>query len=406
MFCFEGKTGTDGSSRSKNARRKGNCKPAFLSCVTIKMVCKKLKHKDMIQIIKNKRTESLYLGIVLASIIALGLFVQSCSNEMIDIELENQSLSTLKSNTKLLSPDEFEYFGEIIKCQNGELKWQKQLSLILKDNDRLKGNDIVLKDFKYTGKIGSIEELEQIKTEIIGNAVLPVYHSPGVFEVCKRNDVSSKEFKSFLDTLIPTSKSYIVETEYLQNIFEEGDMGTVELEWAYKGNKLNTIALVSDKNGIVYDNLLYFVHFIETKESKSEIGLNTTLRLKSGTEDQSGPVSYNFKREDCAYNYYGIKIWSYSIVCLISGMNNNGQKSIDGCFAEAFSTAAFGFSADARIQKKAIETGDDGFVDFAWAYAYGTMVSISISWNGTGFTISGGGTHANGEEYITPGNLH
>lgn len=45
-------------------------------------------------------------------------------------------------------------------------------------------------------------------------------------------------------------------------------------------------------------------------------------------------------------------------------------------------------------------------VDFAWAYACGTLVSVSISWNGFGVTCSGGGTHANGEEYVTPDNLN
>lgn len=186
--------------------------------------------------------------------------------------------------------------------------------------------------------------------------------------------------------------------------FEIGDMSTVELEWIYKGNKLNTIALVSDKKGIVYDNLLYFIP-VETEKSnmtESKIVLQATPLLKSGNENQSGSFTYIFSRKKQGYNLYGMRVWEYDVHCEIPFTRSNGVVSINGCnnmYKNTF--AALGWNCAADIRKISIVTGTNGHVDFAWAYGYGALVSISIGWNGSGFTISGGGTHSSGEEYIS-----
>ena len=152
------------------------------------------------------------------------------------------------------------------KCKKGELIWQKQLSLIIDNNDRIKDNGLTLNSYRYIGKIGSIDELEKIKSDIYENAVFPVYLSSDSFEISKTNSLSFEEFNSMLSGLIPVSKQFMIDTKssphIFQCLFEVGDMSTVELEWIYKGDKLNTVALVSDKKGIVYDNLLYFIHFV------------------------------------------------------------------------------------------------------------------------------------------------
>ena len=40
--------------------------------------------------------------------------------------------------------------------------------------------------------------------------------------------------------------------------------------------------------------------------------------------------------------------------------------------------------------------------EFAWGYSYGSGVSVSLGWNGSGFTISGGGQGATGTEIHRP----
>ena len=301
-----------------------------------------------------------------------------------------------------LAPDEFVYFGEVIKLKEGELIWQKQLSLCLENNDRIKDNELALVGYKYIGKIGSIEELGEIKSDILRDAVFPVYSSQDCFAICKKDDMSL----DILSMLMPTSKIMMIDQEKTppsQYLFEVGDAGVVELEWIYKGNKLNTIALVSDKKGIVYDNLLYYIHFQTSGECKTEV-LKTTPRLKSGNESGSGKPDGSFtlsiSSKNEIRNLLGMIVVEWDVSCSIPYTRLNGQVSILGYTSRKYSNAAWGFNCVADIQKRSEQMGANGYIDVVWAGAYGSGVSLTIGWNGSGFTISGGGTHFGGEASV------
>lgn len=215
---------------------------------------------------KSKKNKFIGLMLIWISIFTIGVIAQGCQDELLGIELANVNLNG-GGQVASLASDEFMYFGKRIKCQNNELKWKKQFSLILQNNYRIKENDLVFENYRYIGKISSIEELEQIKMNIIVDAVFPIYSSADKFEIGKHTETVSYEgMKEILDKLIPISENTVVEQKEMSQIpfyvsFEMGDMATVEIEWIYKGDKLKTIAIVSDKYGIVYDNLLYFIHF-------------------------------------------------------------------------------------------------------------------------------------------------
>jgi hypothetical protein len=44
--------------------------------------------------------------------------------------------------------------------------------------------------------------------------------------------------------------------------------------------------------------------------------------------------------------------------------------------------------------------GVNGYVDVVWVWSYKSGGSITIGWNGSGFTITGGGVSGGGEEYV------
>jgi hypothetical protein len=95
-LCFEGKTGTDGNGRSKCSKVKGEQQTPFVLAKQQKRFAKILNDKEMIKI-EKKRTGFPYLGIVLVSIVALGLFVQSCSNDSDMNEIDRQEFETYLS---------------------------------------------------------------------------------------------------------------------------------------------------------------------------------------------------------------------------------------------------------------------------------------------------------------------
>jgi hypothetical protein len=151
-------------------------------------------------------------------------------------------------------------------------EWEKQLSLIMADD---RAGDLKLKGFKRVKRIGNIKQLERAKSEIIKNALFFTTNLWG-----KQNQVPTEEMQKsmrlVLDKLIPTSKDLVAPkgTKGLPSryLFEAKDMSTVELEWIYWGIPLKTIALVSDKQGVVYDYLLYF-----TATGATETTTGTTI---------------------------------------------------------------------------------------------------------------------------------
>jgi hypothetical protein len=358
----------------------------------------------MIRIVKNK---ILGLATVLAGMVFVGILMQSCNSET-----DFESLTSNENSLTPLASDEFEYFGKRVKCQDGELKWQKQLSLIINDNDRIKENDLVLKNFKYTGKIVDIKDFEQIKTNIINDAVFPVYTSPNKFDIRKRDNVSQKDLNLMLDSIISISKNIEDTKEKFSEIafhisFEADDMGAVELEWIYRGKKLNTIAIVSDKKGIVYDNLLYFLHFVEIINAKESV-LIQSPRLKSGSESSTnGSISYNDRSPTyISTNLIGTKCAEAWCSISVTGNSNNNIKSISSHIENAYYWASSGYTATAQITVTSFVTGNSGHCSYQYAVATGSSGSVTVSWNGSSYSISGGGHGKSGGAYISPSSLN
>ena len=206
-----------------------------------------------------------------------------------------------------------------------------------------------------------------------------------------------------LTELIPTSKNMMLNKgdktlSTGQYLFEVGDASSVELEWIYKGEILKTIAIVSDKKGVVYDNLLFFILF-HTNEVRTEEIVNTTPRLKSGYEKPDGLYDFKFREKQELTSLAGKIVVEWDLTCTIPLSLSNGKYTVLGYTSTKYCWADFFNSCAADIQKKGELMGVNGYVDFAWAVSYKFMGSVTIGWNGTGFTFSGGGTQLGGEIY-------
>ena len=65
-------------------------------------------------------------------------------------------------------------------------------------------------------------------------------------------------------------------------------------------------------------------------------------------------------------------------------------------------SAAYGFTCTADVRTVSGTLNSSKYHEFAWGYSYGSGVSVSLGWNGSGFTISGGGQGATGIEIHRP----
>lgn len=372
----------------------------------------------------NLKKRTLGLGIMLISILFTGIFIQSCTSlitdedTLKDIDSVNKNEIEFRSlNDAELQANEFRFINQKYQTPESIPIWKAQLDKIIENNSLIKQSELEMIEYQYVRKIDSQDELRKIKSEMIeNNTFFPVYeNNSGKFMIIEQG-MSKYDYNLLLDMIMP-------DTEYAKNsmpvksdgsplsdavyFFEKNDLSIVNLEWKYKGKKLNTICLVSEKKGIVFDNFLYFIHFVSGK-SKTETNVSKAIpRLKStNAEDGNGELRYTFQKWDESYNFYGIRVWYYNIECSVTGSWVGGLKSITDKSMHAFSDHAFGFDCKAQIQSISFETGTNGHLDFAWAWTWGYGFNVGISWNGSGFTISGGGTQDTGEEYIGANELN
>lgn len=138
--------------------------------------------------------------------------------------------------------------------------WEAQLLKIMENDSLLRTYNFVLSDYVYDKKVKNMSELERIKSDI-----------------AKHNNISSgknilkfedEDYRIFLNQLLPTSEAQLSlvpeqsDRNTLRNpiyIFKENDLSKVILRWRHNGKLFSTVCLVSEKRGIVFDEILYFM---------------------------------------------------------------------------------------------------------------------------------------------------
>ncbi len=364
--------------------------------------------------------------ILITFLILFVLINQSCDSTILkdsDLEYEGAIIGESEVRaTNELSTGEFYVINKKHKAVDGEIIWQAQLDKIKEHTYSSGQNNIKMLSYNYIKRVNDITELDKIKAEIVNKCTFfPKYLNDDFGNFTISNDVFDKdETKYLLDILVPTTvsakslvakgkdNSQVSEPIYL---FKENDLGVVNICWDYFGEKFETICIVSENKGIVYDNFLYFLGFPQTKK----IVLTPAPRLRTtdfedpGGDNQcpDGPIQKNFHLFDKAYNYYGIEVWSYDITCDVKGNKINDIKYIERFEnMRANKKAVIGWSCAANIQLIEFETGSsEGHLTFAWGYTHGVELNIGLSWNGFGFEITGGGEGSTGVEYYTPEDL-
>lgn len=365
---------------------------------------------------KLRSLRPLFIAIALGGS-ALGIY--SCSKQT-SADLENEP-ANLISSTPETQVWQFKVLNKTYVLPEGKLPWQAQLDkIIVEYNTLLKENDLELIGYKHIESINTLQELREAKNNV--SNLFPQYTSPSNFTIVESNSLKYR-FKPYLDSMLPDTKdrAYIASLTGLKKekayLFEENDLGVVNLVWKYKGETKNTRCFVSNKRGLIYDNLLYSIHYKPADQSKNmarkKKNLPRLLTLSEGGEgggslncSENYFPSYTFNLSDAEYDFMGDRIYYYSISVVVSGRCDNGKKSISFKDLNSSYDAGFGYSCIADVETKSFVTGTSGHLDFAFAWAWSNSVTVGLEWDGVSFTITGtGATGAKGERYVTPGML-
>ena len=159
----------------------------------------------------------------------------------------------------------------------------------------------------------------------------------------------------------------------------------VDLFYEYQGKMYRSVALVSDTEGVLYDNIGSRIIY-EGRPFASARDVEPPIDT-TGVEgqDTSSVVVKTFHKEREYSNSLGE--WaSFSMDC--SSSFNSGGILIDRNFHCESHSSIF-MKCQAQIATLHGELFVSNYHEFAWAYGFGTNITISLAPSGIGFTITG-----------------
>ena len=269
--------------------------------------------------------------------------------------------------------------------------WQEQLRCAKNYNSstaRSAINGLALVRHSYNGKINTENQRSELLEQLfVDNADIVMYSDSLNFEIVSLKIIRQKAQSMGVDDPSKTLKLQ------LDSIIKVG-MDILELEWCYKGKTYYSTAIASnEQGGILYDHIGHMIimsgnHESRAREIKSDVKAIKTRSEGGGVTERSFVL-----QNDGGYNIWGNLVWEYTISCS-SFFDGNGILCNRSMLA--LSDSAVGWSCDAKIETINGELGSSKFHEFAWGHAHAYVLSVSVEWNGVGFTISGGATGASG----------
>jgi hypothetical protein len=366
--------------------------------------------------------------IISSTLVGIMLLIQSCSESSLYLQNEPDSQTELVTK-QTLTPDEYTFINKKYKVPAGMTKWEAQLDKMIENNQLLMKNGLKLVNYKYVRDVISVYDLETVKHELNrNNSFFVVYSNDGITDfTIGKSETVSKNYMKFLDYILPTSDSAITATIYKKEtsslakivyLFEKNDMGIVGLTWEYKGETLNTTCLVSKSKGVVFDKILLCIPFDVKQYTKIESNTSPKNQLKLiSPPPPDGPVQCVHGYSDYRTNSSGsVMFWQYEITVTLHGQRREGvkyvtspsvfywSKPLDDTDPAHYIYGTWDCKAQANIV--AFQDGPGGFVRYAYAWSYKHNGLVSISWNGIGYNVTGGGTSGGGIEQISVSDLN
>lgn len=294
--------------------------------------------------------------------------LSSCSNNM----FMNQEDETVNLNTKPTT-------------------WQEQLEYAKNSlNTRATTDRISLLSYTYVGKIDSESDIPLIMEQLFSDNFFTVlYTDDSNFDIVPMRTIVQTAKEQGLDNPFDDLKSQL-------KVMIQVGMELIELEWNYKGETYYSTAIASNKKGgIIYDHIGFMIKDKTESVSYEEEFDSNILVVKTRSETNSDDITKVFNENETCRNPYDVILYKYNITC--TSVFNNSGTLIDRTLNK-YTQAMFPWSCSADIRTISGELDESLFHEFAWGYAYGCMITVSLGWNGNGFSASGGGTSETGTE--------
>ncbi len=298
---------------------------------------------------------------------------------------------------------------------NTERKWEEQIHNAMKNKTRSGSSSLVLTSCEEKNTITSYAELEEAIEQIFADDSNIAIQNPidYSFVITPIGQISkiSYDFTELKEEVL------ILGSDKLQ---DEKNLRLLELKWDYNDSTYSSRALVADEEGILFETIGYFVAIKEKGNDKAIKRMKTRSENVNDDpwsdpddpwgnpdDDSDNPptdnptlpsessVTKHFSKSDYSLNIFLQKIYSYDITC---SSTFNSEGILISRTTNAKSQSVSGYQCSAGIQTISGTMNTDTYHEFAWAYQHGSNISVSLSWNGTGYSIGGGGTSESGSE--------
>ncbi|MDR1090596.1 MAG: hypothetical protein LBL79_05925 [Prevotella sp.] len=329
--------------------------------------------------IRTVKIKILAWATVLAGMISVGIFMQSCSNEISIME-------TADRNSTVIST------------------WQKQIDYALNGlgAEKFALQDLQLVHYKVIDDM-DVKVKSWASEKVSEDSFVPVYNDSldiNRFELLPVSEVNNHDVNGVKEMYSDVKKQITC------NFLDSYDLKIVELTWNYQGKPIISKCLVND-TCVIYDDILSNIRCI-TIEEAGEPDIVNIPRLKSNSESSpDGPVSYNFSSPTyITTNWLGTTCAEAWCSISVSGNSSNNIKSISTYVESAHYWADGGYTATAQITVTSFTPGAGGHCRYQYAVATGSSGSVTVSWNGSSYSISGGGHGQSGGAYIDSSSLN
>lgn len=290
------------------------------------------------------------------------------------------------------------------KIGKDELTLKQKLLLIKNNGEHIitrslyaNNSQLQLKESKNIGIISSVNELEQLKSDILSDdSCFPYYDvENNCISLLSWSEIEARNENN----LIQYSKSDL--EVFLNTVLNIG-MNKLELIWQCNSKTYKTICVTSGDD-IIYDNIIMNILCI-SKEARLDDDLLPMLKTRNPEGNTSR--SYTNNLGCTAYWLWGSERGRVDIYHTIYG----NSESLDNSTCSEYSYISIG-SAGAEAQIKECKKGTGGYSICNYAYYLATpTVSVTISGgNGIDFSVSVSGIGSqgsgSGNDYLSCSNL-
>lgn len=356
----------------------------------------------------------------LITLVLFSFLFQSCSNESLKKEVDPdgsgvflKSTDGLPNMVTLISKEDIETGKANTKIESYLKNWKDYIRLAMEDKGLIELNKHGLFLLGYEELKNDKEILEQIisnplrKTSYI--PVYPIHHEDSLNEF-----VIKQPFKDVDDNF----RSYKMEKQNfkkkldfkLDNFGEPfTELQAIRLTWKYNGEIFYTVAIIS-REKLIYDEILSNLRETNYSQKTTEHDFSKN-KNSDGNNCFPFNVSYSDRLDLTTEHYFGVGAFAWAEISVFGDqISSTCTRYIQSKSSNTGGNYSSGYSHDASVKIISFEVAgrgnDGGHCDYMLGVAvgYSFFSGVSLTWNGSGFSLNGGGSGQLRERgsYVTP----